>query len=399
MKKWFLCSCLLVCVLLFGSSVSYAQVFTVEAVGSYLIGDGPDENVSVAKTRAREDAMCRAVEQVGVYVESYSKTRNAVVTSDEITVVAAQMIKIIDETIVPTVTSENHVKYTCKIKATIDNEAIDLKKILSNREAVEKSVELEKQIAKLQKENTRLKRLYKESNNSTERETISKQIGENERGFTQAVYSLPIYTSERGWHTGIDVDSIQYDKTANVITFTSTETKNGRDGKTETKFQVYVNTNEIRYVSCIGYNADGTSIKIKGIPYEKFAIAPGSLEEKYQKKIYAYLGVVNAPVNKAPKWVYVTARNGKDGDVDKYYIDTENMKIDDKNMTVQVYTQCKSTNSVVNNLVIEYIFDLSNYRILYYLPEAGKFVVDSRPQQHELELYQFAAGLYASHKK
>ena len=50
-----------------------AESKTVEADGEYTAGEGLEENFSVAKERARLNAMRNASEKVGVFVESISK--------------------------------------------------------------------------------------------------------------------------------------------------------------------------------------------------------------------------------------------------------------------------------------------------------------------------------------
>ena len=49
-------------------STVFASVQTIEADGYYIIGDGPDENHSVAKNRAKMDAKRSAAEKAGIFV-------------------------------------------------------------------------------------------------------------------------------------------------------------------------------------------------------------------------------------------------------------------------------------------------------------------------------------------
>ena len=52
------------------SVAALAEVRMIEADGYYIMGDGPEENATVAKERARADARRAASEQAGLYVAS-----------------------------------------------------------------------------------------------------------------------------------------------------------------------------------------------------------------------------------------------------------------------------------------------------------------------------------------
>ena len=108
-----------------------AKQVTVEATGQYTVGDGPDENISAAKERARVDAMRMAAEQGGVFVESITQVRDAKLTKDEVNVITAQVMQVAKETMQPVVEG-TCVKYVCKIVATIDTDAVDIDKYITN---------------------------------------------------------------------------------------------------------------------------------------------------------------------------------------------------------------------------------------------------------------------------
>ena len=63
-----LCGCLLL-----ASPIAMAKTQTIEATGSYQMGE--NDSIASAKKNAKEDAMRIAAEQAGVYVRSYSKIR------------------------------------------------------------------------------------------------------------------------------------------------------------------------------------------------------------------------------------------------------------------------------------------------------------------------------------
>ena len=55
------------------------------------------ENQEVAKLRAKDKAVKKAVEQAGIYLKSYTKTVNAVLTDDEISVIASNTYEIVGD--------------------------------------------------------------------------------------------------------------------------------------------------------------------------------------------------------------------------------------------------------------------------------------------------------------
>lgn len=386
--------CLALCLAMISPcSLVHAKMVTVDAMGTYLVGDGPDEKIAVAKARAREEAMRIATEKVGVYVESYSKTHNSMLTYDEVKVIAAQILKITEEKIVPTTTQDNHIMFKCFITATVDDEAIEIKKILSNRDTVEKTIELEKRIQELQRENIELKKRYKNSSSDSERKFAIALVQKNEVEFVKAFYSLPVYTQGE-WHSGIDVDSINYDKVAGIITYTSTEDNKLRGTKNVTKAKIYVNENKFIYLGVVHYPANGGKPDILkgGTSCALEPIEPDSYIEKYQKKLYEYLGVTNAPINRTPNWIYATELDFEDGSYQKYYIDINNIRYNYGDMTVHAYVKCHS--SKYGDSTSTYVFDLKNHRVGGFMREVGKIIMETNPQPYQWQLYQKAKNLY-----
>lgn len=378
----------------FTSSTSFAKTITVEATGEYLIGDGPNENISVAKARAREEAMRLATEKVGVYVESYSKTNNSALTQDEIRVVAAQVLKILNEKMFPKVTEENHIVWTCELKAVVDDGAINIEKIISNREAVEKTIILEKKIEELQRENLLLKQSYNRSENNMERKNIERKIHQNENEFNQAVYSLPIYSSS-GWRNGIDVNSIKYDKANGVIEFTATEINKNNGNKGVLKAKIYVNENAFFYAGMTVYHANGSAPDIlKGASSVALEpIEPGTYEEKYQKKLYEYLGITNAPVYQEPQWQYLFKTKFADGSSKSFYVDIANTKYDFENQIVSTYIMSHSDKYGDTHSGLRF-YDLRNRTIGYFMREAGKIVKERNLHDYDWDIYKYIEKMY-----
>ena len=87
---------LLVSLLYLGSaSPVFAEVQEISAEGEYRLGDR--DSREIAKTMALSDAKRKIIEQVGVYVESYSEIQKFKITSDNVVMAANALIKIKDE--------------------------------------------------------------------------------------------------------------------------------------------------------------------------------------------------------------------------------------------------------------------------------------------------------------
>ncbi len=169
-------------VFVFAYNMTYccAEVQTVEAEGYYTIEDDVKESISVAKDRARLDALRNAVEKAGVYVESYSVVNNAKIANDEIKVIAGNIINVLSSSVTSEKAGESTI-FKCHIVANIDTSNINLAEILNNRKLIEKNIEQEKIIYQLTTEINILKSNYKLAKNDNERANIQNSIYENEK--------------------------------------------------------------------------------------------------------------------------------------------------------------------------------------------------------------------------
>lgn len=171
-----------------GKSVALAKVQTVEADGYYIIGDGPDENHSVAKDRARMDAKRQATEKAGVFVESVSEVRNNQLVRDEINTIAAQVLKIQSEKITAEVVNDTVIRYRCHIVALVDSANVTAKLVQDRQklyEAMEQNKRLLQELDAIKEEMTKLKAKYMTSDENT-RQEINREIKQNEEKFTAA---------------------------------------------------------------------------------------------------------------------------------------------------------------------------------------------------------------------
>lgn len=88
------CGALLCCSLLLSAPVALARTQTIQATGVYQMGE--NDSIAAAKENARKDAMRNAAEQAGVYVRSYSKTKNLRLTDDQVEIISIQTMQVKD---------------------------------------------------------------------------------------------------------------------------------------------------------------------------------------------------------------------------------------------------------------------------------------------------------------
>lgn len=142
-------------IMLFCSPVlTSAQTIDVTSSACYIM-DTSIEDINVAKARASLEAKRMAAEKAKVYIESRSQVENMVLTSDEIICVAAGLIIVTEEKyfIEP---SGKEMLVKCELRAIVDADKIDLRKILDDRLALDAYIELEKKYNGLKSENEAL---------------------------------------------------------------------------------------------------------------------------------------------------------------------------------------------------------------------------------------------------
>lgn len=344
------------------ATVICAQEYTIEATGIYMMGDGPDENVNTAKERARTEALRQASEQAGVYVESYSKSQNLSLLCDEIDVVSAQVCKVKRTTIEPQIVN-NHIQWKCSITAVVDTSNINLKAILSDRQAVAKVKELQQTIKTLQTENNKLKAQYIQSVDTHSREELNRKIQENGRMFNEAVQKLPVYVWGR-WQPGIDVGSVQYDKENQTITFQSRINSSKNNGSYDIScFKIYINRNSVEGLWAAYYSYDGATPQyFKGGKQLERPIEPESYQEILQNRLYNYLGVTDTKINCKPDWRYIYTVNLKNGVQYPCYVDFNNYRYDkQKNICIAFTKMIISSDGYVD--IGQYCCDFNRHSV------------------------------------
>jgi len=152
---------------------------TIIAEGSYIMGDG--ETMNASEQRAVDNARRAAIEQAGVYVESYSKTENLQLSKDEVNVISAGLIqsRVIDKS--RTIVADGAVKLWCKVECVIKVDTIaDMKARLGDKQLINQYNDLQVAKAQLDKENAELKLQLQQATSDSAKKTTEVKIAQNE---------------------------------------------------------------------------------------------------------------------------------------------------------------------------------------------------------------------------
>lgn len=180
-------------IVLTSANNSFAKEELIEASGSYIMDSRLDETPASATARAREEAKRNAIEQAGTYIETYSKMVDLELTQDEVKTVAAQFLKIQEESSHIKVIQDNLLEFTVTIKALVDdnNESV-LKTIMQDKQNLEeltrRNTELQKQYDELKRQMEDLKQQYNSAND--EEKIILKQAVNQNNEYFNAVQEL-----------------------------------------------------------------------------------------------------------------------------------------------------------------------------------------------------------------
>lgn len=165
MRKLLLALVMALCIMPAASAAP--QVIT--ATGEYTMGD--NDSPKIARDAARQEAMRQASEQAGVYVESYSRTQNMQLTEDDVKVISASVLRVLDEQATPTL-ADGVWRYTVTIRAEVDTDSIDLQALMAKRSELER---LQQERDELKRQNEELLEKYKASQGQ-EKEQIGAEL-------------------------------------------------------------------------------------------------------------------------------------------------------------------------------------------------------------------------------
>ena len=176
-----------------------AESEIIEADGDYVMDSRLDETAASAVARAREEAKRNAVEQAGVFIQAYSKTKNLVLEEDEVQTITAHLLKILDEKNSVEVLQDNLLKFTVHIRAEVDaSDPQQLQALMSNRnrldEMTARNNELQRQYYDLKRQMEELKTQYDSASDARKAE-LKRAATQNDERFKamqelEKVYAL-----------------------------------------------------------------------------------------------------------------------------------------------------------------------------------------------------------------
>ena len=187
MKKFLL---VLIMSLIISSTVN-AEVKTYEGSDEYIMSEF--ETIDIAKQRARQKAERVAQEKAGVYINSYTETKNLELIKDEVIAIACGIISVIDVKYdVTPLENANGFLIRATVKANIDSDDVNkyLDKSAQERSAIvaqEKNLQqtIDEQNNQIENLKAQIEKLKAEGklNGESERKKISQEIAAEDKIF------------------------------------------------------------------------------------------------------------------------------------------------------------------------------------------------------------------------
>lgn len=164
-----------------------SQKIFIETDGYYISDVNLNENPLVAQDRAKADAKRLLSEQASIYVKSISETQKNKLTRDEVHTISVTILQIQNESFTIKQLANSSVQYCCHISALIDTSNVfeqlnpaDKEKF---EETVRRTIEIERESARLNSELIALKQRYKTASKDDQAK-ISSEVKRNEQSFT-----------------------------------------------------------------------------------------------------------------------------------------------------------------------------------------------------------------------
>ena len=160
-----------------------AEVRTITASGEYTMGEA--ETPLVAKERAAVQAMRTASEQAGLYLESVTEVKNLQLTQDEIKVLTAAVLEVLDKKYVYRAIETGGMHFTCTVTARIDTAGVEqMKNRARDRQAADDLKKISDAYDKTLRENEELKKQLAAARSEGDRKAVETAVARNEQTFT-----------------------------------------------------------------------------------------------------------------------------------------------------------------------------------------------------------------------
>lgn len=174
-------------IFLLTTAIVGAAVQIFDGTGQYIMSD--DGNHEFGKKRAQQRAERDAQKKAGVYLTTFSRSVNAILTDDEVSAVTNNIIKVSDVKIVPVpfeAQGEAGLMYKATLKATIDTDGIYAWLNRNDNEKVtiiQQNNNLQEAIQKNDALDKDLKEKYKSATTQAEKNSLRKQMEQSDNDF------------------------------------------------------------------------------------------------------------------------------------------------------------------------------------------------------------------------
>lgn len=165
--KIILSLCVVVIFQLLNNNNVFAEVKDFNGCGEYTMGEY--ETIIIAKEHAIQEAERNALEQAGVYVKSYTKTKNLKVEEDTITVLTNGILWVKNKKISKSTTEHGDIHIKAEILVSIDTD--DIEKKLKNEKTME---DMQNNYNDLQRKYNNLEKEIQQLRNSSSKEAANK---------------------------------------------------------------------------------------------------------------------------------------------------------------------------------------------------------------------------------
>ena len=174
-----------------------------EADGSCIVGNTGVEDIELAKNKAKDRALSKALEEAGVLIVSTTEMKNNSITKDEVKIFAKKHARIESSPSQEFIPNEDAIKYMCHVKVWVDTDEVVKDIPNTSLEKIADQVKMDKDRelydAKNETEIADLRQQYKNANDDAKRQEIATAIKRNETKFTAAqIYQQGVDSYNKG---------------------------------------------------------------------------------------------------------------------------------------------------------------------------------------------------------
>lgn len=176
---------LIVAINFFVAPIVHAEIKTYTGNGEYIMSEF--ETLDIAKQRAKQKAERNAQEQAGVFVDSYTKVRNAQITEDEIIAITNGILNVLDVQYKLTPSADGKsVTIVATIQATINSDDVQKwleKGVAQISELTERNKQPEKAIEDQNRQIAELKKQIGDAQTRQDKDRLTQEFAAEDKIF------------------------------------------------------------------------------------------------------------------------------------------------------------------------------------------------------------------------